>query len=527
MNGQSLVAGWRNGMARVSVSAGALAGWRRVAVLALLGALATLTLPPVHLVPLLWVSFTGLALMLDGARGRWSAFATGFWFGLVHHAAGLYWVAYALLVDPEKFGWMIPFAVLGLGGLLAVFAGIATLLAREIAPPGIARILALAAAWAFAEWLRTWVFTGFPWNLIATAWVGALPVAEFAALAGALGLGLLTVAVAAMPATLVRPGRTGPVATAASLALLALVALWGWARLPAEPAPTVPNLRLRLVQASIPQAEKWAPANRAQELIDHMTLTRSPGFDKVTTAIWPETATPYFIDQDPQARAAIARTVPPGGLLITGAPRATPPDKQPFQVWNSLEAVDGAGEILATYDKVHLVPFGEYVPLRHVLPIAKVTAGSVDFTPGTGLATIELPGLPPFSPLICYEGIFPGAVVAPGAPRPRWLLNITNDGWFGMSAGPYQHFAASRLRAIEEGLPLVRDGNTGITAFVDPYGRIVSMLPLGAHGVLDGELPEPLVGLTPFARWGNATALVLMALVAAAAWLLGRRSARA
>ena len=525
MNPSNGVASWRATTIRVASAATALRGWRRVAVLALLGALATLTLPPVHLVPLLWISFTGLALMLDGARGRWSAFGTGFWFGLVHHAAGLYWIAYALLVDPEKFGWMIPFAVLGLGALLAIFAGIATLLAREIAPPGVARVLALAAAWAFAEWLRTWVFTGFPWNLIGTAWIGTLPVAQFASVAGALGLGLLTVAVAAMPATLVRPGRTGPVAAGASLGLLALVALWGWMRIPAEPMPTVPNIRLRLVQASIPQAEKWAPANRPKELLDHIALTKSPGFDKITAVIWPETATPYFIEQDVRARTVVAQTAPPGGLLITGAPRATPPGKEPFQVWNSLEAVNGAGEILATFDKVHLVPFGEYVPFRSILSIAKVTSGNVDFTPGTGLATLDLPGLPPVSPLICYEGIFPGAVVAPG-PRPHWLLNITNDGWFGMSAGPYQHFAASRMRAIEEGLPLVRDGNTGITAFVDPYGRIVGMLPLGAHAVLDGELPEPLTALTPFARWGNGAALVLMVLVAGAAWAIGRRAAR-
>ncbi len=154
-----------------------------------------------------------------------------------------------------------------------------------------------------------------------------------------------------------------------------------------------------------------------------------------------------------------------------------------------------------------------------------MTSGSVDFTPGTGPRTLDLPGLPPVSPLICYEDIFPGAVVR-SAPRPHWLLNITNDGWFGMSAGPYQHFAASRMRAIEEGLPLVRDGNTGITAFVDPYGRIVGMLPLGAHAVLDGELPEPLTALTPFARWGNGAALVLMVLVAGAAWAIGRRAAR-
>jgi apolipoprotein N-acyltransferase len=509
---------WRDRAATL----GALTGWRRAAVLAVFGVLATLTLPPLEWVPLLWVAFTGLAVMLDGANTRWRAFGTGFWFGWAHHAAGIYWVAYALLVDPAKFGWMIPFAVLGLGAVLAIFVGLGTLIAREIAPPGVARVLALAAAWAFAEWVRGWIFTGFPWNLIATAWVGTLPIAQFASVAGAFGLGLLTVLIAAMPATLVRPGRTGPIATLASLALLALMAAGGWARLPDGPVPDVPNVRLRLVQASIPQHEKWDPTNRPQELLEHVQLTKSSGFDKITDVIWPETAAPYFIAQDPAARQVVAGAAPPGGLVITGAPRATPPDVKLFQIWNSLEVVTGESRVIATYDKAHLVPFGEYMPLRHILPLQKITAGSVDFTPGPGVRTLDLPGLPPVSPLICYEDVFPGAVVDP-AHRPQWLLNITNDGWFGMSAGPYQHFAAAQLRAIEEGLPLVRNGNTGITAFVDPYGRVLSHLPLGTVGVLDGGLPQALPGLTLFARFGNGVALALIALVAAAAWIAGRR----
>jgi apolipoprotein N-acyltransferase len=512
------VSGWRDRAARLA----ALSGWRRAAVLILLGILATLTLPPLNWVPLLWVSFAGLALMLDGARSRWTAFGTGFWFGWAHHAAGIYWITYALLVDPAKFGWMIPFAVLGLGAVLAIFVGLATLIAREIAPPGLGRVLALAAAWAFTEWVRGWIFTGFPWNLIATAWVGTLPIAQFASLTGAFGLSLLSVLVTAMPATLVHRNRIGPAATAAGVVLLMIVAAWGWARVPDAPMPTVPDVRLRLVQASIPQQEKWAPANRTHELIEHIQLSLKPGFGTITDVVWPETATPYFIEQDPTARAAVARAAPPDGLVITGAPRATLPDEKPYQVWNSLEAVDGSADIVASYDKVHLVPFGEYMPLRKYLPLDKITAGSVDFSSGTGLRTLDLPGLPPVSPLICYEGIFPGAVVDP-AHRPQWLLNITNDGWFGLSAGPYQHFAASRMRAIEEGLPLVRDGNTGITAFVDPYGRVISRLPLGAVGVLDGDLPQALPGLTFFARFGNAIALVLMALVALAAWMTGRR----
>jgi len=511
--------GWRGAATRLA----ALRGWRRVAVLAALGTLATLTLPPIHLVPLLWASFTGLVLMLDGARGRRGAFLDGFWFGWAHFATGFYWIAYALLVDPLRFGWMIPFAVLGLGAAVGVYAGLATLLARSLAPSGIAGVLALAASWGLLEWIRGWLFTGFPWNPIGSAWTDTIPVAQVASIAGVFGLGVLTVAVAAMPATLVRPGRTGIVGTAASLGLLALVALWGWSRLPDGPAPTVPGVRIRLVQANIDQREKYHQANRAGEFLAQIDLTRSPGFDGITDAIWPETATPYFLEQDPNALGAVAGSVPRDGLVITGAPRATQPDVKPFQVWNGLDAVDRSGNIVATYDKAHLVPFGEYVPLRAILPIGKITGGGVDFSPGPGPRTIALPGLPPAGPLICYEAIFPGAVVD-REHRPDWLLNITNDGWYGLSAGPYQHFAAARMRAIEEGLPLVRAANTGISGFVDPYGRVTASLALGARGVLDGDLSKPLPGLTPFARWGNKTSLLLIALVGSAAFAMRRRA---
>lgn len=502
-----------------------LAGWRRAAALVVFGALATLALPPIQFVPLLWVSFTGLAVMLGGARTSRGAFFDGFWFGWAHGATGVYWIANALLVDPARFGWMIPFAVLGLGAAMAIYFGLATLLARLLAPAGIAGVLALAASWGLLEWIRGWLFTGFPWNLVASAWSDTLPVAQLLALIGAYGLGTVTVAVAAMPATLVRPGRAGIAATTTSLVLLALVALWGWARLPEGPMPTVPGVRLRLVQADIDQREKYEQTNRAGEFLKQIELTRAPGPEPITDAIWPETATPYFLEQDPRALAAVASAVPRGGLVITGAPRATLPDEKPLRIWNSLDAVDDSGKIVANYDKSHLVPFGEYVPLRAILPIGKIVGGAIDFSAGHGPRTIDLPGLPPASPLICYEAIFPGAVVD-AAHRPDWLLNVTNDGWYGISSGPYQHFAAARMRAVEEGLPLVRAANTGISGIVDPYGRITESLALGVRGVVDGALPKPLPA-TLFARLGNGIALGLMALFGLAALFIRRRAARA
>jgi len=240
-----------------------------------------------------------------------------------------------------------------------------------------------------------------------------------------------------------------------------------------------------------------------------------------THVIWAETAVPFFLANDPVRRAFLARAVPPGGLLIVGAPRTTPAPQEPFRVWNSLEAIDGTGRIVGTYDKVHLVPFGEYVPLRVLLPFNKLTAGRTDFSAGDGRATLALAGLPPTSPLICYEVIFPGAV-ARRDDRPQWLLNLTNDGWFGRSSGPYQHLAAARLRTIEEGLPLVRVANGGVSAVIDAHGRTLARLGLGEAGVVDAPLPVALAP-PPYARFGDLLVLAVGGVAAALGRWAGRR----
>jgi apolipoprotein N-acyltransferase len=263
----------------------------------------------------------------------------------------------------------------------------------------------------------------------------------------------------------------------------------------------VPGARLRLVQGDIAQTLKWQPEQRARWFRRYLELSARPA-DHIKAIIWPESATPYPLDREPEARRLIARVVPPGGLLLTGSARFDLESKPP-RAWNSLFALDDTGRILAVYDKHELVPFGEFLPFRTVLGrlgLEKLTQGSIDFQPGPGRVTLTLPGLPPFSPLICYEAIFPGRVVDPHA-RPDWLLNVTNDAWFGRSSGPYQHLAMARFRAIEEGLPLVRAANTGISVVVDPYGRVQARLDLDVTGVLDAALPAPLPE-PPFARLG-------------------------
>ena len=510
-------------MGRLKACAVALAGWRRALAAGLLGVAATAALPPLHLLPLLVVAFTGLVWLIDGSATRRAAFAAGWWFGLGHFASGLYWFGIAMMTDPERFAWLVAPAVLGVSAALAMYPALAAL-ATRVCAPGVPRAVGLALAWTVGEWLRGRLFTGFPWNLIGTAWTPFEPIIQFAALAGVLGLGLVTVLAAALPATLVpdAPGGGGrPRWMPTAFAAVLLAALWGGgaARLAGADRGAVDGVLLRLVQPNVAQSHKWLPERREALFRRHLALTVGEGFAAVTHVVWPETAIPYLIANDPERRRLIASVTPAAGALISGAVRTTPEPTTPRKLWNSLHAFDALGRVIGTYDKSHLVPFGEYVPLRRILSMAKLTYGTIDFSAGPGPLTLRLPGLPPFSPLICFEAIFAQSALD-ADDRPAFLLNITNDAWFGASSGPYQHFAGARLRAVEQGLPLVRAANTGISAVVDAHGRITAALGLGVEGVLDARLPAALDGLTPYARWGDFW--LLLAAIAGGA-VLGRQ----
>ena len=521
---------------------GALRGGRRAGVAALLGAMATLALPPWFVVPALLPAFVGLVWLLDGIawgeRPLRRALATGWWFGIGHFLLGVHWIAEALLVDPQRTAWMIPFAVGGLAVLLGLFAALAAVLAvglwRRLGCAGAARVLVLAGAWLVFEWLRGWVLTGFPWNLVGYVWADVPAAIQVASWVGVYGLSLVSVAAAAMPATLVDGAgrRSAVLATLLfTVALPLAVGVGGAIRLAAAPdyaggAGLVADVRLRLVQANIDQRLKWVPEHRRAHLDKHVALSRRPaaGGTAPTHVLWPETAVPFFLGTDGAARSVAALAVPPGGLLITGAPRTTIGLPGARRFWNAVHAIgDGAG-LVATYDKAHLVPFGEYVPLGDVLPLDRIVAGQGNFTAGRGRRTMTLAGLPPLSPLVCYEAIFPGAVADPQV-RPAWLLNLTNDAWFGTGAGPAQHFAIAAMRAVEEGLPLVRVANTGISALVDPYGRVRARLGVGVEGVLDVALPGALPP-TLFARLGDwSVALLLLVTLVLVALLHVTKSA--
>lgn len=460
-------------------------------------------MPPAGLFFTLWLAFPVLLLVVSRATGAKAAFRLGWLFGFGFFLLGLYWIAFALTVDLARLFWLIPFAAAGLPAVLAIFFGLVTMIWHRIgAQMGIMAPLAFALVWGAGEWARGHLFTGFPWNLIAYAWDRVLPVEQLAAVIGAYGLSMLTVAAAAMPASLWLENR-GARLRGAALCCVMIAGLigggvWGAMRLAAYPAGPESNhagIQLRLVQPGIDQREKWQSENWPRHFNLHLQLSES---DTATHVIWPETAATFFLDRDTPARSAIAAIVPPGGAAIVGAPRIEGSADSP-RYYNSAQIISASGAILDSYDKAHLVPFGEYVPFSQWLPVAKIVSGAADYSAGPGPRTVRAPGLPPFSPLICYEAIFPGAVTAPAdAPyrsadaAPLWMLNLTNDAWYGKTAGPHQHFAIARMRAIEEGLPLVRVATNGISGLIDPLGRVLHRLPLGEAGALDVPLPLPV-----------------------------------
>ncbi|MEX0853729.1 MAG: apolipoprotein N-acyltransferase [Bauldia sp.] len=510
-------------------------GWRRFAVAFACGAGSALAFAPFYAFPLLWVTVPVLVWLIDGAEAREGAGAlgrllpaavVGWTFGFGFFVAGLWWIGVAFLVDSAEFGWLMPFAVLVLPAGLALLWGLGAALARTFWLDGPPRILVLAAAFSVAEWWRGHLLTGFPWNAFGYALTPMPVMMQSVSVVGLWGLTLAAFIIFAAPATLAdrrRDGRSYRLIPALAVVLLAAHVGYGAIRLPAGADPTAPDVRLRIVQPSIPQDERWQ-IDRADETMQRY-LELSNGGDGLAAAgvnhlIWPESAFPFLLTERPSALTAIADLMPPGTTLITGAARSEGAGSEDIspQVFNSVYVIDDDGEIRAAYDKVHLVPFGEYLPLKRLLDglgIRQLIALPGGFAAGSRLRTLSLAAAPPFGPLICYEIIFPGDVVEPGN-RPGWLLNLTNDAWYGDTPGPYQHFLQARVRAVEEGLSLVRAANSGISAIVDPHGRVVGRLGLGALGVIDGELPAALPE-TPYGRFGDLVFLVALIAVVATA----------
>lgn len=455
-----------------------------------------------------WGGLLALPLIFVLWSGARCAALVGWLAGLGYFAISLSWIVEPFLVDVARHGWMAPFALVFLAGGLALFWAFGFGLAKRVVRGGISGVFALAGSLSLAELARAWILTGFPWALPGYLWADT-PVVQSASVLGPHGLGLVVLTLGFLPGLL----RIGPVlVTVAGLAGLWGLGTWRLAQ-PIVDTDTV----VRLVQPNAVQRLKWDPEWMPQFYNRQLAATAAPAPRAPDVILWPETAVPFLLGTRPDLFAQVASAPQgPEARVILGLRRHTPADGW----YNSLAVLGPDGTVLQTYDKHHLVPFGEYLPLRPLFDAIGLGGFVGSFQPGPGPQRIASDGLPAFQPLICYEAIFPHEVLR-GAQRPDWLLQITNDAWFGTWSGPYQHMAQARMRAIEQGLPLARSANTGVSAMIDPLGRVAAALPLGVDGFVDALLPAPLAP-TPYARIGDLLAVALTFAWLAAAMIAGR-----
>ena len=499
-----------------------LIGWRADFAALGLGVLSALALPPIHLIPLLLVAVPGLIFLVDGARGVGGAARRGFWLGFGLHLVGLYWITEAILLESARYWWLVPFAVPALSALLALFIAVAAA-AAKMAAPGWRRVAMLAGAWVLADLARQYIGTGFPWNPLGSAWaMPGLPGNVMIQPAGWVSVHGLTGATMLLASSPVLGWRA---CAAAGAALIVWTGLGVW-RLSSPDGPP-PGMQVVLVQGNVAQGQKWDRDRAIASFRRYLALTRD-GVGRTrgpSVVVWPETASVFWLQQDAAARRLIADAAGPAVAVLAGTlrfPVGTLPTDPGARPRNSLVAVLPDGGAGPAYDKWHLVPFGEYAPSWVPLSV-QVVPGQFGF--GSGPATLRVPGLPAVGPMICYEAIFPAQVVNQ-ADRPDWLVNITNDAWFGNSSGPRQHLAAARFRAVEEGLPLMRAANTGITAGFDAKGRELGRLATNVEGVLVLSLPGKRPP-TSFSRWGLVIPGTLALLAFGAGLGLGRKREKA
>jgi apolipoprotein N-acyltransferase len=517
-----------------------LAGWRRHLAAFLAGAASVFALAPFFAWPILWITLPAFVWLLDGAiagreqpRWRWlarpgiAAAAVGWWWGFGYFLAGLFWIGEAFLVEAGMFVVIMPFAVVLMPAGLAIFYAGAAALAAPFWRTGAYRVLALALSLAAMEWLRGHVLSGFPWNVLGYVLTYPLPLMQSAAVLGIYGLTLLAVLIFALPPVLwrvARDRRTRLTAIAVACVPLIVMASIGQARLSLATSEHLPGVKFRIVQPSVPQREKWIAGNQERIFLEHIDLSRRDAAGTidnlagVTHVVWPEAAMPFMPLDTPVALAEIANLLPEKAVLISGALRAqrAPPQSPRLRDFFNSLLVFGKGALLITlYDKIDLVPFGEFLPLRNLLEavgLRHFAYAMGSFEAGQApRALLDIPGLPSAVPLICYEAIFPGAV-AHGTGRPGVIINLTNDGWFGNTTGPRQHLHQARVRAVEEGLPLIRAANNGISGAFDGYGRVLGRLGLNVRGVLDVPLPAALT-MPIYARFGDSLFFTF--------WLLG------
>ncbi len=481
-------------------------GARRHALALTAGAVGALALPPFGIFGALFVSFTLLVWLMDGQASHpdsgWvvrlrSVFLLGWSFGFGYFLAGLWWLGNALLVEADQFAWALPLAVLGLPAFLALFFGLATMVAGLLWSDGLARLAALAFGFGLAEWLRSFVATGFPWNAIGYGAMQTPIMMQSSAVIGLFGVTTLAVFIFSLPALF---GTRRGLAAGMACGIVLLCAHFGYGayRLSTttDDAGDDPQKIVRLVQPVLDQSRKLQNSDRAAIFEEHLALSSAApaeGDRRPDIIVWPETSVPFILTENQDALVRIAEVLEEGQVLVAGAVRVeySSPGSPP-RYYNSVYVIDDRGEIRGAADKVHLTPFGEYVPFEDWLRdwgVENLVALPGGFSAAATRSLLSLPDGRTLYPLICYEAIFPHEI-GDDVGLSTAILNITNDAWFGDTPGPYQHFQQARLRAVETGLPLIRSANSGISAVITPAGTVVDSLSFNQKAFLDVGLKE-------------------------------------
>lgn len=479
----------------------------------LLGAAAVAALPPYNFFPILFISFSGLMLFLGRAQKLSEAFSSGYWFGFGFFSFGLSWIGNALLIDVQTLGWLYPVAFLASGAFFGLFTAAPAIMTFAF-KDFFAKYLSFAAGWTLLEWIRSFILTGFPWNLLGTTLSFDLKLLQGASVFGTYGLSLCVLLSAAAPAIWLKEKSKKNLMSAACLMIFPLVILYIFGIIRLHNSPILPSdYKIRIVQPSIPQSLKWNSASLENNFQEYLNLSAQNGTQDLDLIIWGETASPFPLEFSDKHRQMIADILSDQTLLAAGSLRFKIQDGR-RRPQNSMLLINKQGNIIVAYDKSHLVPFGEYIPFRKYLPasLRPVTNVISDFIAGDGAQTLNIPNFPSFGVAICYEIIFPHQIIDQNN-RPQLLLNLTNDGWYGDSAGPRQHLVATQMRAIEEGISIIRAANSGISAFINYQGKILARLALNQKGNLDLTLPKKLEEQTLYARFGNLIPISLIIII--------------
>lgn len=476
----------------------------------LFGCIGALSFAPLFYIICSFAAFSGLMLLLDYSRSNKESFFIGWLFGTGYFAVGLYWISISLFVDINKYFYLLPFSAILLPSLIALYIAITTLISAVFRLNEWSKVLVFALNWTIIELLRSKLFTGFPWNLQGYVWCFSDNFIQITSILGIYSLSFLSILLFCTPYLILTKNMFNLLFVIVIIVCIAAIWWLGKERLNKADIDDDININIRLVQANIGQRAKWSKDALHNNLITHINLSNAPSDNNIDYIIWSESALPYLIKADNKPLDYLA-TINPNSNIITGAVRAELTNQGHIhKLWNSLFLINSTDtKIIDYYDKSLLVPFGEYIPFAGFLPLDKITHGSIDFSKGK--LNKLLGDNYKFLPLICYEIIFPFNI-RNTLERASWIVNITNDSWFGNSSGPYQHLHMGRVRAVEYGIPIVRAANTGISAVIDGYGRIRSSLGLSQRGIIDSKIPK-LLPETFYSKYGDSTILLIIVLL--------------